>query len=263
MSKLVVFYDLETTGLHKNTDFLRIIQIAARKIDLDTWEEVDRIETTLFNNGDVPINKGATEVHGISEDMVKGLPTFHEKAPEIFEFFQGIDGIGGYNNTYFDNLVLNSAFKKAGLEWKELRNLEIHDACTNYKRHYPCDQSSVYQFYFGRKFDNAHDAGADIDATVEIYKEQFKREQKLDEEDLHVYKTKHVDLLGDFKLRKDENGKYDIYYDFGKFNGKSIFECDPEYLLWMSKSIDKFPTDTCEWAGVLYDKVIKFQSKHK
>ena len=259
MSKIVVFYDLETTGLHKNTDFLRIVQIAARKIDLDTWTEVDRIETTLFNNGDVPISKGAEEIHGISEERVKDLPTFHEKAPEIFEFFKDVDGIGGYNNTYFDNLVLNSSFKRAGLDWKILKKIENHDVCTNYKRHYPCDQSSVYQFYFGKKFENAHDADADIDATVEIYKEQHKREQFLNDLDLHVYSKVHVDLLGDFKLREID-GKYDIYYDFGKYNGKSIFECDPEYLAWMSRSIDKFPTETCEVAGKLYDYVIKRNS---
>ena len=51
--KPVVFYDLETTGKDKDTNNVRIIELAAIKYeDTENWKEIGRIETR-FNNGDV------------------------------------------------------------------------------------------------------------------------------------------------------------------------------------------------------------------
>ena len=88
MGKTVVFFDLECTSISFNPDNVRIIEIAAIKVDLDTLEEIDRLYFKC-NNGDVHIAKDAYEVHGISEESVKDLPTFHDRAKEVFESAEG------------------------------------------------------------------------------------------------------------------------------------------------------------------------------
>ena len=95
MSKTIVFFDLECTSISFNPDNVRIIEIAAIKVDLDTLEEVDRLYFKC-NNDDIHISKEAYEVHGISEDDIKDLPTFNERAKEVFDFVNGYD-IGVYN----------------------------------------------------------------------------------------------------------------------------------------------------------------------
>ena len=85
MSK-IVFFDLETTGVERDPNNVRIVEISAQKVDKETLEVVD----TLYhrcNNDDVPIDPGATAVTGITEDDVKDCPTFTSIAKEVFDFF--------------------------------------------------------------------------------------------------------------------------------------------------------------------------------
>ena len=83
MEKIVVFFDLECTSISFNPDNVRIVEIAAIKVDLNTLKEVDRLYFKC-NNGDVHIANDAYEVHGISEESVRNLPTFNDKAKEVF-----------------------------------------------------------------------------------------------------------------------------------------------------------------------------------
>ena len=81
----VIFFDLETTGNMSN--HVRIIELAAKKVDIDTLEIVDSLYYKLNNDG-IPIEKEAFEKHQISEDDVKDLPTFTDVAKEVYEMLK-------------------------------------------------------------------------------------------------------------------------------------------------------------------------------
>ncbi|MFX5801660.1 3'-5' exonuclease, partial [Acinetobacter baumannii] len=64
----------------------------------------------------MPIPAGATEVHGITDDMVKEAPTFKQVANEIKQFIEGCD-LGGYNSNRFDIPMLLEEFLRAGIDF--------------------------------------------------------------------------------------------------------------------------------------------------
>lgn len=250
MSKPIVFYDLETTGIDRDSNNIRIVEISAIKVDKDTLEELGRIYYKC-NNGDVHISPSATEKHGITEEDVKDLPTFQEVAPKVFEFFDGCD-LGGYYCTFYDNSVLYMSFMRAGINWN-YRELKIYDIYTLYKKYNTGKLVDVYKKYTGKELVDAHEATADITATLEVYKEQRKLGEEFDESDLYVYKD-HLDLAGNFKIRTNERGAKEVYIDFGKWKGKSIDQVDKAYFAWMMKSGDTFPLDTRKYAQKIYER---------
>ncbi|WP_288095920.1 3'-5' exonuclease, partial [Hydrotalea sp.] len=76
LNKPVATIDLETTGINIGTD--KIVEIAIVKIMPDGTRQVKR---KLINPG-MPIPKGASDVHGITDEMVKNAPTFKQVANE-------------------------------------------------------------------------------------------------------------------------------------------------------------------------------------
>lgn len=72
MRPLIIF-DNETTGTDIVLD--KIVQFAAIKVNPETWEEIGEAKNVLMNPG-IPIPKGASDIHGITDEMVKGRPLF-------------------------------------------------------------------------------------------------------------------------------------------------------------------------------------------
>ena len=239
----VIFYDLETTGKAKDTNQIRIIQMTAIKYNnTEDWEEIDRIEE-LFNNGDVPIEEDAINVHHITHEMVKDKPTFHESAKRIYDFFNGCD-VGGYNNSFFDNSVLYLSFIRAGIKW-DYRNIKTYDVINLYRKYYNAKLSNVYKLFFGKELEDAHNATKDVEATVEVYKKLKELGRDFDEEDLDHYRH-HVDLIGDIKWRwKNENKtEKEFYYGSGIYSGKALEDVGLWYLQWKIDHPERFPLDT-------------------
>ena len=251
MKKPVIFYDLETTGMP--TPNVKIIEICAIKVDIDTLEEIDRIYYKCNNDG-TPIDKEATERHGIVESDLVGLPTFNEVANEVFNFFQGCD-LGGYYCTFFDIPILYSSFLRANLTW-DFRKLEIYDIHTLYKKYNSGKLKDVYKHYTGKDLDNAHEAESDIKATIEIYKELRKRDEEFEPDELMAFDD-FLDISGNFKIRKNNEGKKEIYLTFGKYKNKSIDEIDDGYFKWMMNDTQGFPVDTKYYAN----KILEMKNK--
>ena len=90
-----VVFDLETTGVSCNSD--DVVEISAIKVI--NGEIVDEF-TTLVNPGR-PIPYNASEVNGITDDMVKNSP-FFEKALSDFLEFVGDAVLVGHNIHTFD-----------------------------------------------------------------------------------------------------------------------------------------------------------------
>ena len=70
LKRPIAFIDLETTGVSLSAD--RIIEIAIIKILPDGSRQVKR----KLINPEMPIPLSSTEIHGITDKMVKDAPTF-------------------------------------------------------------------------------------------------------------------------------------------------------------------------------------------
>ena len=72
LTRAIAFIDLETTGVSLSTD--RIVEIAIIKILPDGSRQVKR----KLINPEMPIPKETSDIHGITDDMVKDAPTFKQ-----------------------------------------------------------------------------------------------------------------------------------------------------------------------------------------
>ncbi|MEP7165893.1 MAG: 3'-5' exonuclease, partial [Ferruginibacter sp.] len=77
LTRPVAFIDLETTGVSLSTD--RIVEIAIIKVLPDGERQVKR----KLINPEMPIPKQSTDIHGISDEMVKDAQTFKQAGNEI------------------------------------------------------------------------------------------------------------------------------------------------------------------------------------
>lgn len=237
MDRDIVFFDLESTGTSVTND--RIVSIAAVKVSPDLVQIGD-VKDYLVNPG-IPIPKEATEVHGITDEMVKDKPSFREYAKGVYAFMSGCD-IGGFNSNRFDVPMLSEEFARLGIEWP-VEGANFPDAMQIYHTEEKRDLKSAFLFYCDKILIDAHNAKADILATVQIYRAQKVRYEPIREMDTyqvdqHYGGNVRVDFAGTIIL----NDKGVAVYNIGKDKGKSVVE-NPGFSSWMLKQ-DSFPTQT-------------------
>ena len=107
LTKPIVFFDLETTGLKITTD--RIVEIAFLK-----YFQMEIKKKSWLVNPTIPIPEEVSNIHGITDEKVKNEPTFKELVNDIFNFIKGCD-LGGYNSNKFDIPLLAEEFIRADL----------------------------------------------------------------------------------------------------------------------------------------------------
>ena len=230
----IVFFDLETTGLDLSKD--KIVSIATIKIDLEGNVE----EKTILINPQILIPKEASDVHGITNEMVADAPTFKQVSKSLFLYFENCD-IAGFNSDYYDVPLLMKEFSRCAIEFPtwELNLLDV----LKFEKHLnPNNLKEVYFRYTGKVLEGAHDALNDIRATFEILMCQLQKHGK---EDLT---PQDIDLMcqGDRK-RFDLSGRTyinlngDVCWSIGK-NANNPVVNDPAYLNWVLSS--DFPDDT-------------------
>lgn len=156
-------FDTETTGLDPK-EGARVLEIGVSKIDI-YGNEVDRFETLLNPGDDVPL--GATEIHGITREMLVGAPSFTDIAGNLSAIFK--DSILVAHNAPFDTKFLINEFYKARLNWPKPIILDTLAAArfvlpgvTNHKL-------ATLAEYFSIKFEGpAHSAYADAFVTGKL-----------------------------------------------------------------------------------------------
>ncbi|MCP4569051.1 MAG: 3'-5' exonuclease [FCB group bacterium] len=220
----ILFFDLETTGTDTEND--RIVQIACVRIS----ESGHRYEYVQLVNPCRPIPKEATEVHGITDEMVSNKPQFREISQTVCEIFDGAN-IGGYNIKRFDIPLLMNELQRCGAQIDV--NVAIVDVMEVFHQREPRDLEAALKFYCGKTYDNAHDALADVVATIDVLEGQLKRYDDLPHTAAGIHNETRdpdaVDLAG--KLRFDENGEMTI--TFGKHKGQKLRDIPTSYLSWM------------------------------
>lgn len=239
----ICFIDLETTGT--DVEASRIVEICVRKVNTDGTKEV---KTMLINPG-VPIPKEATDVHGISDDMVKNSPTFAAISKALLTYIQGCD-IAGYHSNGFDVPMLVSNFERVGLKW-DWKLINLIDVAHIFRRMEERTLSAAVEFYLGREHKEAHSAEADILETEQILLAQFQRYPDLPKgmKELALfsnYDNEILDLAGKFVKNKDGI----VVFNFGVHKGKEAKK-EMSYLQWMAGPKSDFTKDTKAYAVAL------------
>jgi DNA polymerase-3 subunit epsilon len=239
------FYDLETTGPDANKD--KIVQIAIVVICLKTWK-VEYQKKSLINP-EIPILEEAKEVHGISDEDVKDAPKFCELSKEIAVQLAKVEYLGGYNNFQFDDLILEREFNECGFTSLDLSELKMMDMFKLFNQVYPRTLSSVYNLLTGKELEDAHDALADVTATIEILKVMNRRVDV--RKHLSEIESSVVDRAGIFKKGEILGGK--VYITIGKHKGEKLEDLARSgrpYLEWMCSDKANFAKDTKKIASM-------------
>lgn len=239
----LVFLDLEATGLNVIRD--RIMQIGAIKYFKDGREPA---ELNMLINPGVIISEEAMQVHGILPKDVANKPTFQQVADEIYEFIGDAD-LAGYNSNRFDIPMLMEEFARVGIEFSLEKRRTIDVQRIFYKME-PRTLKAALKFYCDKEMEDAHDAMADVYATVDVFLGQLDRYKGVDyvNEDGDVQKApikRNIQELHEFtndmrfvdatqKLKYDHNGV--IVFNFGKYNNQpaaKVLSKDKQYYNWI------------------------------
>ena len=157
LKKPIAFIDLETTGTNLGTD--RIVEIAIVKILADGSRIVKR---KLINPG-IPIPTGASDIHGITDEMVKDAPTFKQVGQELKQVLDGCD-LACYNSNRFVIPLLMEEFLRAQVEF-DMKNRKLLDVQNIFHKMEPRTLGAAYRFYCNKNLDGAHSAEVDASAT--------------------------------------------------------------------------------------------------
>lgn len=171
----VVILDTETTGLH---DTARIIDIAVITATGET------LLNTLVNPGE-PIPAEATGIHGITDAMVAGAPTFAETAAELFEAIRG-KRVLVYNLGY-DLARLDHEFSLLGAaagSWTAVRKTwtKWEDAMVPYSDWYG-EEDDWHGGYRWQRLGGGHRAHGDCLAVIECLKAMARPSVYKEEDD--------------------------------------------------------------------------------
>lgn len=206
-----LFFDTETTGIRKNGFIPRVIQIGALLTD-DAGKTISELNVLLQPLGfnDVPVE--ASNVHGFTTEMVKEYGIDRAIALEaFFQLASKADTVVAHNIAYDLDLLSieieyfaktgDNALIAAADSWTEIMagrqhfdtmaatidlvQLPMSSQQAWYVEKNGIDQKykqpklvESYKHLFGKEFDNAHDAMADVRACADVYFEMERLEAK-------------------------------------------------------------------------------------
>lgn len=225
----IAFIDLETTGINISTD--RIVEIAIIKVLPDGSSTVKR----KLINPQVPIPAVCSELHGITDEMVKNEPTFKQVANEMKQFLDNCD-LGGYNSNRFDIPLLIEEFMRAGLDFS-IDGRKLVDVQKIFHLMEQRTLTAAYKFYCGKNLEDAHSAHADVQATWEVLQAQLERYENLGDTLESILKVCGEDDMVDLARRFIKVDGVETF-NFGKHKGKPValvLKQEPQYYDWMMK----------------------------
>ncbi len=231
LTKPIVFFDLETTGVNIATD--KVVEISILKV----FPNGNKESKTWLVNPEIEIPKEAADIHGITNEKVVTEPTFKELAPEISKLIEGCD-LAGFNSNRFDIPLLAEELMRADIDF-DMKNRKAIDVQVIFHKKEQRTLSAGYQFYCGKELEGAHGAEADTNATYEILLAQLDKYQDIENtvDALSEYSThgKRADFAG-FILMNDKDQEI---FSFGKYKGRTVEDVlkeNPGYNNWMQNA---------------------------
>lgn len=239
----LVFFDIEATGLNVLKD--RIVQIALIRYHAN-GNPPEELEMLI--NPQVPISPDAMKVHGITPEMVKNKPTFDQVSDQLYQFIGNAD-LAGYNSDRYDIPMLLEEFARAGYDL-DLSHRNCLDVQKVFYKMEPRTLKAALKLYCGKDLVDAHDALADVRATVDVFKGQLEKYKDVEYVDADGI-SHGTPIVNDVKkiveftsngnsvdvtnrLKYDANG--DIVFNFGKHIGKRVIDiitADKQYYNWI------------------------------
>ena len=250
LQKPLLFFDIESTGLSIPVN--SIIELSFVKVFPGGEERVKtwKIKPWDYERGcQRPIEPAASQVNGITDDMLVDCPTFFELADEIASWLKDSD-LAGFNSQKFDLPLLAEEFERAALAGKKL-DVDLHtprmvDVQNIFHAMEPRNLKAAYRFYCGGDdFENAHTAEADTIATLKVLKAQLDRYPDQLKNDVAQLATFAGRKAVDFSGCMVYNDAGEPVINFGKHKGKTareVFNTDPSYFAWVRQG--SFSLDT-------------------
>jgi DNA polymerase-3 subunit epsilon len=228
ISKPICFFDLETTGLNISND--RIVEISILKI----FPNGNKESKTWLVNPEILIPLEASNIHGITDDIVKDKPNFKIIAHDVKSMINNCD-LAGFNSNKFDIPLLAEELLRSKIDFS-LKNVLTIDVQNIFHKMEQRTLSAAYKFYCGKSLDNAHSSKADTLATFEVLESQIEKydDLKSDVDFLSDFSNrgKNVDLAGFIKYNKDNVP----CFSFGKHKDKTVdyvLENESGYFGWL------------------------------
>lgn len=239
----LVFLDVETTGLNVIRD--RIVQLALVKLHKNGQPQT---ELSMLINPGIPISEESMQIHGITPKDLANKPVFQQVAQKIWDFI-GDSDIAGYNSNRFDVPMLMEEFARVGMEF-DVSKRRLLDVQRIFYKMEPRTLKAAYRFYCGQELTDAHDALADVKATIDVFKGQLQAYEgkdlidengnvveapiKNDIPTLHAFTNDLNFLDATQKLRVQPDGV--VVFNFGKYAGqpvREVFLKEKNYFHWM------------------------------
>jgi DNA polymerase-3 subunit epsilon len=162
-----VIIDTETTGLDPKQGH-RVIELAALEL-------VDRRPTGrsvhLYLNPEREIDAGATDVHGMTWEMLREKPRFRDVAHEFVEFARGAQWI--IHNAPFDIAFLDEELKPLDMACRDGLCAELVDTLALAREQFPGKRNSLdalcERFGIACTHRTLHGALLDAELLAEVY----------------------------------------------------------------------------------------------
>jgi len=231
LTKPIVFFDLETTGINIGND--RIVEISILKI----FPNGNKESKTWLVNPEIEIPAEASAIHGITNEKVVTEPTFKELAATVNEMIADAD-LAGFNSNRFDIPLLAEEFLRVGIDF-DMNNRRAIDVQVIFHKKEQRTLSAGYKFYCDKVLEYAHSAEADTNATYEILKAQLDRYDDIENsvEALSEYSThsKRADFAGFILFNEND----EEIFSFGKYKGRTVEDVlkeNPGYNAWIQNA---------------------------
>ena len=200
MSNCIAAFDVESTG----------VDITDRPVQVCLTLRAEGVDRILFNeltNPCMNISEGAMAVHGITNEMVAGMPDYAMTAWKLKVVVQSLGlkpVLVTFNGRSLDVPMINRCL---GAEVFE--GLDHVDVLQFARRHFPLVKGNVskggktlgelYLHFMGKELVGAHDASVDVKATLDLLDAMRKKAgMTLDAliEDQKTYKPYAIMPLG-------------------------------------------------------------------
>ncbi|TDI71420.1 MAG: 3'-5' exonuclease [Bacteroidetes bacterium] len=231
LNKPICFFDLETTGVNVASD--RIVEISILKV----FPNGNKESHTWRVNPEMPIPAVVTAIHGITDEMVAGEPTFKVLAPKVYALIKDSD-LGGFNSNRFDIPLLAEELLRAEIDLDLKKALSV-DVQTIFHKKEKRTLEAAYKFYCDKSLENAHSASADTLATYEVLLSQLERYDDLENDvsSLAIFSShrQFADFAGFIGFTKDG----EEVFNFGKHKGvlvEDVLEKEPGYYGWIQNA---------------------------
>tara|TARA_R110000744_G_C19371578_1_gene562710 strand:- start:14073 stop:14636 length:564 start_codon:yes stop_codon:yes gene_type:complete len=174
---IVNIFDTETTGLlkPKANEMEKqpyITEIYVAKLIHRSDGEIEQIaEFEQMFKPAVPLTEEITRITGITNDDLKNCPSFKRMAPDLCDFFVGVDRMVAHNMA-FDRSMLANELVRAGkilnFPWPPQHVCTVEKSMHIEQRR--MNLTRLHEHFFAEGFPDAHRAKSDVIPLIRCYK---------------------------------------------------------------------------------------------